>query len=47
MFAKKQHLLLTLNQEHKKRFQDIFPEIFPIEGFRDGKDLKDYLVRAK
>ena len=43
----KQHFLLTLDQEHKKLFQDIFPEIFPIEGFRDGKNLKYHLIRAK
>ena len=36
------HILLTPDQEHKKVFQDI-----PIVGFRNGKSLKDHLVRAK
>ena len=36
------HILLTPNKEHKKVFQDI-----PIVGFRNGKSLKDHLVRAK
>ena len=34
------HILLT--QEHKKVFADV-----PLVGFRNGKSLKDYLVRAK
>ena len=36
------HILLTPDKEHKKVFQEI-----PIVGFRNGKSLKDYLVRAK
>ena len=36
------HILLTPDQEHKKVFQDI-----PVVGFRNGKSLKDHLVRAK
>lgn len=36
------HLLLTPNKEHQK----VFPRP-PIVGFRRGKSLKDYLVRAK
>ena len=36
------HILLTPAQEHKKVFQDI-----PVVGFRNGKSLKDHLVRAK
>ena len=36
------HILLTPNKEHKK----IFPHV-PVVGFRDGKSLKDYLVRAR
>ena len=35
-------ILLTPDKKHKKVFQDI-----PIVGFRNGKSLKDYLVRAK
>ena len=35
------HILLTPNQEHKKVFQGI-----PVVGFRNGKSLKDHLVRA-
>ena len=38
----KLHILLTPDQEHKKVFQDI-----PVVGFRNGKSLKDHLVRAK
>ena len=36
------HILLTPNKEHKKVFPDV-----PVAGFRNGKSLKDYLVRAK
>ena len=36
------HILLTPNKEHKKAFPDV-----PVVGFRNGKSLKDYLVRAK
>ena len=36
------HILLTPDKEHKKVFQEI-----PIVGFRNGKSLKDHLVRAK
>ena len=35
------HLLLTPDKEHKK----VFPAA-PVAGFRKGKSLKDYLVRA-
>ena len=34
-------ILLAPDKEHKK----VFPEV-PIVGFRNGKSLKDYLVRA-
>ena len=36
------HILLTPNKEHKKVFPDV-----PVVGFRNGKSLKDYLVRSK
>ena len=36
------HFLLTPDKEHKKVFQDIL-----VAGFRNGKSLKDHLVRAK
>ena len=36
------HISLTPNKEHKKVFPDV-----PVVGFRNGKSLKDYLVRAK
>ena len=36
------HILLTPNKEHKKVYPDVL-----IVAFRDGKSLKDYLVRAK
>ena len=36
------HIFLTPDQEHKKVFQDV-----PVVGFRNGKCLKDHLVRAK
>ena len=36
------HILLTPNKEHKKVFPDV-----PVVGFRNGKSLKNYLVRAK
>ena len=36
------HILLTPNKEHTKVFPDV-----PVAGFRNGKSLKDYLVRAK
>ena len=32
---------LAPDKEHKKVFPDV-----PVEGFRNGKSLKDYLVRA-
>ena len=35
------HLLLALDKIHKK----VFPNV-PVVGFRNGKSLKDYLVRA-
>ena len=35
------HLLLAPDKEHKK----VFPNV-PVVGFRNGKSLKDYLVRA-
>ena len=35
------HLLLAPAKEHKK----VFPNV-PVVGFRNGKSLKDYLVRA-
>ena len=38
----KLHILITPDKEHKKVFQDI-----PVVGFRNGKSLKDHLVRAK
>ena len=38
----KLHILLTPDQKHKKVFQDIL-----VAGFRNGKSLKDHLVRAK
>ena len=34
-------LLLAADKEHKKVFPDV-----PVVGFRNGKSLKDYLVRA-
>ena len=34
------HVLLTPNKKHKK----VFPNV-PISGFRNGKSLKDLLVR--
>ena len=36
------HILLTPNKEHKKVFSDV-----SVVGFRSGKSLKDYLVKAK
>ena len=36
------HILLTPNIDHKKVFEDV-----PIIGFKNGKSLKDILVRAK
>ena len=36
------HILLTPNKQHKKVFPDV-----PVVGFRNGKSLNDYLVRAK
>ena len=38
----KLHILLTPNKEHKK----VFPNV-PLIGFRNGKSLKDFLVREK
>ena len=35
------HLFLAPDKEHKKVFPDV-----PVVGFRNGKGLKDYLVRA-
>ena len=35
------HILLTPNKEHKR----VFPNV-PVVGFRNGKSLKDHLVRA-
>ena len=35
-------ILLTPDKEHKKVFQDV-----PVAGFRNGKNLKGHLVRAK
>ena len=35
------HLLLAPEKEHKKVFPDV-----PVVGFCNGKNLKDYLVRA-
>ena len=37
----KNYTLLTPNKEHKK----VFPNV-PVRGFRNGKSLKDFLVRA-
>ena len=34
-------MLLTPDEEHKK----ILPDV-PVVGFRNGKSLKDYLIRA-
>ena len=34
-------MLLAPDKEHKKEFPDV-----PVVGFRNGKSLKDYLVRA-
>ena len=39
--VEEQHILLTPNKEHKK----VFPNVLVI-GFRNGKSLKDFLVRA-
>ena len=36
------YILITPNKEHKK----VFPNV-PIVGFQNGKNLKDYSVRAK
>ena len=36
-----EHLSLAPDKEHKKVFPDV-----PVVGFRNGKSLKDYLVRA-
>ena len=36
------HILLTPNKEHRK----VFPDVLFV-GFRNGKSLEDYLVRAK
>ena len=36
------HILLKPDKERKKVFQDI-----PVVGFRNGKSLKDHLVRVK
>ena len=37
-----QHILITPDKEHKKVFPDV-----SVVGFRNGKSLKDDLVRAK
>ena len=39
---KKLHVILNVDKDHR----DVFPDI-PILGFRKGKSLKDFLVRAK
>ena len=39
---RKIQVLLACNKEHK----EVFPSV-PIVGFRKGKSLKDFLVRAK
>ena len=39
---KEKHLLLAPNEEHKKVFDRV-----PLVGFKRGKSLKDFLVRAK
>lgn len=39
---RKLHVILACNQDHQKVFPDI-----PIIGFRKGKSLQDFLVRAK
>ena len=36
------HILFTPTKKHKKLFPDV-----PDVGFRNGKSLKDYLIRAK
>ena len=36
------HILLTMNREHSKVFKNIL-----IIGFKEGKSLKDILVRVK
>ena len=36
------HILLTPDKKHKKVFQDI-----PVAWFRNGKSIKDHLLRAK
>ena len=36
------HILLNSNKEHKKVLTDV-----SVIGFRSGKSIKDYLVRAK
>ena len=38
---KELHILLTPNKEYKK----VFPNV-PVIGFRNGKSLKDFLVKA-
>ena len=38
---KELHILLTPNKEHKKVFTNVL-----VIGFRNGKSLKDNLVRA-
>ena len=35
------HILLTPNKRHKEVFSDV-----PVIGFRNGRSLKDFLVRA-
>ena len=35
------HLLLAPDKEHEK----VFPNV-PVVGFRNGKSLEDYLIRA-
>ena len=41
-FLRDIHLLLTPDKEHEKVFSTV-----PIVGFKKGKSLKDFLVRAK
>ena len=42
VLLRKLHIMLTGDKDHKKVFRDV-----PIVGFRRGKSLKDFLVRAK
>ena len=40
--SRKLHVILTCDSDHKKAFKDI-----PVVGFRRGKSLRDFLMRAK